>query len=99
MSADRPTERAPEPRDARDAGGRAAPAPGAERGEPARAGSGEPEGAPPPAGVSGAPIEIILDADGNVIFTDLPPELQEILDELNPDAPRSTVCLVPSKDP
>jgi len=53
----------------------------------------------PLAGASGAPIEIIVDADGNVIFTDLPPELQDVLAELAPDSPRSTVCLIPPKKP
>lgn len=63
-------------------------------------GAAAPEAAPeaPLPGVSGAGIEIIVDADGNVIFTDLPPELQAIVDELDPDSPRSTVCLVPPAD-
>lgn len=52
-----------------------------------------PQDDPPP-----APIEIIVDDDGQVFFTDLPPELQAIVDELNPDAPRSTVCLIPAPD-
>lgn len=54
-------------------------------------------GTPPaaPAGSTGAAIEIIVDAEGRVIFTDLPPELQAIVDELDPDSPRSHVCLIP----
>ena len=41
----------------------------------------------------GAPIEIILDGEGQVVFTDLPPELLEVVGALDPDAPRGpTFC-------
>lgn len=46
----------------------------------------------PPASGSGAPIEIIVGPDGRVVFTDLPPELQAILKELDPSADESPAC-------
>ena len=57
--------------------------------------AGDERGRPAEESSDSAAIEIIVDDDGTVIFTDLPPELQQIVDELNPDAPRSTVCLLP----